>query len=212
MTLQSGVLGPDQLTAGNVVSGLPQPPTTAELIPQVSALRYRSEHTHERVVNLDRAVLALSLDERQATRLALSAGRLLEDLARAGMSWSSIARIVGVTIPAVRKWRQGEAASPANRATLAKAIAFLELLEDQFMIEDPVGWLEVPLPDSALTMLDLAADGRMDLVLEFAGRRIATAAELLDRYDPEWHQTPQPDYETFVASDGQLAMRRRGSR
>lgn len=78
------------------------------------------------------------------------------------------------------------------------------------MIEDPAAWLEVPLADTQLTLLDVASSGRIDLVIDYAGTKIRSAAELLDEFDPQWHDAVQSSFETFVAPDGQLAIRRRG--
>ena len=141
---------------------------------------------------------------------ARAAGReipaLLADLSDAGFSWRDIARMVGVSVPALRKWRNGEAISGQNRRRLAHLVAVLEVLRDRFMhLQDPAGWLEAPVDAmSGVTGLDLLAGGREDLVFRYAGGD--DPKELVEEFEPSWLASTD-DVEIFVAGDGLPAIR-----
>lgn len=197
----------DSPTAAHVAVPTSPPATAEALISQVSHLRYRVDLVTDDVTSLGREVYGLGHAERTAVRERQSAQTLLEDLARRGLGWSSIARLVGVSVPAVRKWRLGEGASPENRQFLAKLAGLMDMLEEQFMIEDPAAWLEIPLPDGH-TLVDVVARGRVDIVLEYAAGWIRTPSELLDQVGPGWRASgSKSEFETFIAADGQPAIR-----
>ncbi len=202
----------DRPTAAQFIEEPATPRATAALIPQVSTLRYRVDTTRDEVVSLDRTVFQLDLRERAAAWERQSTFSLLETLQRRwGLAWSMIAKMLGVTVPALRRWRRGEASSPAHRAALAQLGALMEMLEEHFMIEDPASWLEIPLASTVTTLADVYAIGRLDLVLEYAGRRITTPEAVLAQLDPDWRVTMRREFEVFVAPDGGTAIRRRGT-
>ncbi len=64
--------------------------------------------------------LRIQLESRTDEAAKGAPADLLSELADLGFSWTSVARIVGVSIPAVRKWRQGDAVSGHNRRRLAQ--------------------------------------------------------------------------------------------
>jgi transcriptional regulator with XRE-family HTH domain len=198
-------------TAASTVGGLPTAPTTAELIPQVSTLRYRSDLHLSDVRQLD-ALLFANLVREQANlfeRYAMPT--LLSTLAERGLSWSSIAKIVGVSIPGLRKWRRGESASPSSRRSVAILLAAIEVLENRLMVQDPASWLEIPLATTSITLADVFSAGRLDLLLDYARRWITTPEQLLDLFHPSWRDDYRREFETFVAPDGELAIRRRSA-
>src|SRR5438105_10909217 len=136
----------DSPTAANVVETPSAPPTTAaQLIPEVSLLRYRADNVNSNVASLGREIYALNLRERTTTHEKQSVRALLELLARKGVGWSELSKMLGVSTPAIRKWRQGEGGWPANRHALSEIAALIEMLGDQFMVDDPVSWLEIPI-------------------------------------------------------------------
>lgn len=133
---------------------------------------------------------------------------LLERLSALGLSWRAIAALCGVSVPAVRKWRNGESASGENRKRLAHLAAFLEWLEHEQHINDVASWLEMPLVDEApVSRLDLLIGGRAELVIE--GRvGIETApTELLDRFEPDWRAHYSTSFEVVTADDGHRSIR-----
>lgn len=213
MTIDSRQLttaGVDRPTAADAVPEPAAPPATAgELIPRVSALRYQADAVNSDATTLARDVYELNLDERTSGREHQSVQSLLQALTELGLSWSMISRTLGVSVPAIRKWRQGEGASPENRHALARLVALLDMLSDQFMIEDPAAWLEIPLASTRRSLVDAYVAGRVDLILEYAARWITSPERVLDQLDPRWRDADASrEFETFVAADGDLGIRR----
>lgn len=186
----------------------PPPATAQQLIPRVSNLRYRVSDLHSDTTSLSREVLVTALKEQTAALEQQSAQSLIEHLADDGVGWSAIAHMLGVSVPAVRKWRNGEGASPANRSAAAQLAALLDLLSEQFIIDDPASWLEIPLGGTPRTLADIYAAGRTDLILDYASGWLRPAEKLLDAFAPEWRGEPKREFETFTAADGQLGIRR----
>lgn len=152
------------------------------------------------------------LRSRAAVKAKKGVPTLLRELAvERGMAWADIARLVGVSVSAVRKWRTGGDASPEKRRLLAQLAAFLDLLSES-SVEDPAQWMEMDLslPDGySVRPVELYADGHIIALLEVAGLR-RDPADILDEVDPGWRDTRRADIEVFTADDGHLAFRERG--
>jgi transcriptional regulator with XRE-family HTH domain len=120
-----------------------------------------------------------------------------------GLGQLAVARSLGVTPTAVRKWQRGEQARPEHRDRLARLAALTSVLTD-LGIHDPAGWLDIAVSDeSALTPLDLFSAGKSDLVTLLAAG-LADPRETLDAFDPAWRQTTAPDteYRIVELADG----------
>jgi transcriptional regulator with XRE-family HTH domain len=142
-------------------------------------------------------------------RGAASPIALLNELADMGFTWRDIARLVGVSVPAVQKWRKGERLSGDNRRKLAGLIAACDLVASHFYVDDVASWFEMPIHESApVTPIDLWAAGEQMLLFETASRHL-TGEEVLDRFQPEWRERYASDFETYLASDGELSIRMR---
>lgn len=125
-----------------------------------------------------------------------------------GLGWSDIARLVGVSVQALRKWRQGEPATGENRVAVARLAAFLELLGD-VPVHDPASWLEMPVVAGyAPRHLDLYREAHADILFDLAHLR-TSPEHALDEVDPQWREHLRLSHETFEAADGQLSIRRR---
>lgn len=143
--------------------------------------------------------------------------RLLRELSDRGFSWRDIARLVGVSVPALRKWRQGEQPSGENRKAIARLVALAETLEQQFLVKDMASWMEIPIHDhhddyTPISCLDLYAAGRADLILDYGANRITDPHELLDDFDPYWRKKFAAEWEVFDVGDGSFGVRQRGNR
>jgi DNA-binding transcriptional regulator YiaG len=189
---------------------VPIPQTLTFLVRQVSDLRDRVQETSSEVADLNRRVNATDLDRRTHFKVREGVPILLDEIAsEAGMSWNDLARSVGVSPQAVRKWRQGEPATGENRLALARLAAFIDLLSE-LGIGDPAVWLEVPLISGySIRGLDLYAAGKIDLLLEWANMRIDSPERLLELFDSKWRDKYHTSHETFKAGDGNLSIRRR---
>lgn len=137
---------------------------------------------------------------------------LLGQLEERGLSWRDIARALHVSVPAVRKWRQGEAISGDNRLRLARFVAICDLLEEAHMVDDVAGWFETPLrTDAPVTPLDVYMGGREDLVVDYAAQQLLPD-QVLDHYDPDWRQRRADGWERFTATNGAVSLRMRRTR
>jgi transcriptional regulator with XRE-family HTH domain len=138
--------------------------------------------------------------------------QLLAVLDGRGLAWRDIARLVGVSVPALRKWRNGEPATGENLLKVARLVALCEVLEEQALITDPASWLEVPLVDDVpVTGLDLYAGKRVDLLIRHALHNEADPEELLDEFRPGWREEFRGTFEFFTAEDGMPGLRLRDS-
>lgn len=174
----------------------------ADIRDRAALLASDADGVHQRAQDYD-------LQQRAHIKARSAVPALVAELAtERGMSWSSIARLVGVTVGAVRKWRSEGAATAENRRALARLAAFLDLLEG-FSVEDPAGWLEMPLVDGyTVTATDLYRKGMQSSLLDFASMRVSVY-DLMDEFDEHWRRTHRASFDVFKAEDGELALRRR---
>lgn len=179
-----------------------------ELAEQAGFLRSRARLLTQDVIETHHEALAVQLEARTDEAAKRSVADLLGELADAGFSWRDIARLVGVTVPAVRKWRQGEPATGQNRRSVARLLAFVDVLRSDHLVQDVPSWLEMPLRTPAVTGLDVYAAGRSDLLLAHAARHISSDV-VLDAVNPEWRQDASDRFEVFTADDGEQGIRLR---
>ncbi len=180
------------------------------LVNEVSALRDGTAFLHHDVERLHDGVRARLLDERTSAAALRDPRDLLRELShRRGLSWATIARLTGVTPTAVRKWRRGDTIGSTSRRSLARAATFLQMLDEHSSPITEVGtWLEMPLSDqSTLTAVDVYSGGRVELLLDFAARRVSAHA-VLDAFNPEWREQHAADgrFTVAVAEDGNLSI------
>lgn len=188
--------------------GLQTASGSAVLARQYALLRDRVGVLNEDVNERHRQARTYDLDERARSKAKRSVPSLLEQLSNRGIAWRDLARLVGVSVSAVRKWRQGGHATGESRFAVAQLAAFLDLLEG-FMIEDPVGWMELPVADGfTVRHLDVYEAGRPDLLLDLADLRIRPN-EALDQMDPQWRTKFASEFEVFEAGDHNLSIRKR---
>ena len=206
-TLITGTLttSPEQVTRTRTID---------EVVAEVGHLRSRTSLLGEDVAETDRDVgeayreaLSEQLDVKARMTAKRSVADMLGELADAGFSWRDIAALVGVSVPAVRRWRLGEAATGANRLAVARIVALVEMLRDDHLVSDVASWMEVPLVSAApVTAIDLAAAGLLQEVVEIAAGH-STGEDVLDRTQPGWRERYRSDYEVFEAPDGELGTR-----
>jgi hypothetical protein len=182
---------------------------TAELRDRVDQLSADAKDLHARVQSED-------LDRRAMQRAQTDPADLLTAVAEdLGMSWNLLARLMGVSPTAIRKWRRGQPITPDNRRQLALVIAFSEALHEvNPRITDASLWLETRLNRATtLTGADLFAAGRIDALLDVASERMS-ATEALEIFDPQWkrHYPADENFSVVVADDGITSIVPTGSR
>lgn len=148
---------------------------------------------------------------REANRLR-SVSELLRDLASQwGMAWADAARMLKVSVPALRKWRTTGGVSPENLDRLAGLVAFFQML-DQVAVSSPARWIAVPLYEGyTVTPRHLYSVANAAALVDHAAGNVS-AAELLDELVPDWREAYRSEYEVFLAADGQFSLRSRRGR
>lgn len=133
---------------------------------------------------------------------------LLEELGDLGFSWRDIAKMVGVSVPALTKWRKTGGASGPNVKKLADLLAACRLIMDEYPnMKAIASWFEVPLdPGAPITPIDLWATENYHLVFELASGHL-DPLDALDDFDPDWRSRYQSSFEVFQAGDGELSIR-----
>lgn len=145
-----------------------------------------------------------------AERGKASVVSMLGELANLGFAWRDIARMVGVSVPAIQKWRKGEKTSGDSRSRLASLLAACDLIASHYMVDEIASWFEMPLsPSAPVTPITLYSANRADLVFEFASGHTDPEA-LLSEFDPEWRERYRSDFEVFLAGDGNHSIRMKG--
>lgn len=182
----------------------------ARLTEDVGGGRSEARNLHEEYDDLHQRSHDVEWRAVTAARAKASVGSMLVDLADLGFAWRDIARLVGVSVPAVQKWRKGERASGDSRKKLASLLAACDLITDHYMVEEIASWFEMPLSSSApITPIDLYASERADLVFEFASGH-ADPEALLTQFEPDWRERYRSEFEVFEASDGSRSIRMKG--
>jgi transcriptional regulator with XRE-family HTH domain len=181
-----------------------------ELRESYATLRDETRILHHDTASGHKRVRRYDLNQRAAEHARQPLPEVLDSIYDRGFSWRDIARSLGVSVPALRKWRYGEHATARNRTKAARLLAVCEYLEENVpTVSDVAGWFEIPLvPDPAITPLELYADGREDLVLDYAEQQEPDPNAVLDRFDPSWRDR-RSDYEVVVAEDGLPSIQRR---
>jgi hypothetical protein len=175
------------------------------LMVETAGLRDTSKFLAEDAASLHLRALSVNLAARSSVRGKQAVKELLSELARLGFTWRTIASLIGVSVPATRKWRNGEAASGENRMRAASLVALCDLLETEYHVHDVASWFDMPLGgDSSVTPADLYRWGRHDLLLDLASGRVGSP-EVMEQVAPESIEDER--FEVFEASDGMLSLR-----
>lgn len=181
---------------------------SAFLVNRSWILRSDSNAIHSEIVGNHAEIEARRLEGAAQDLAKRGVAELLGELADGGFAWSDIARLVGVSVPAIRKWRTGKAASGDNVLLLAGLVALARWLRDDHHVDDVASWLEVPLTMGApTTRMDLLRAGHRDLLIRSLVGDGLTVEAVLDEYEPGWRPHHDRDFEVFAAGDGQRSIR-----
>ncbi|MEU0965669.1 helix-turn-helix domain-containing protein [Streptomyces sp. NPDC005917] len=192
----------------------PQEPTPttsnqlSDLTEAAGSLRYQAKFVFEDTTEFHTELLSREWRKRTAERGKESPIALLEELSDLGFSWRHIARMLGVSVPAVQKWRRSGGVSGDNRMQLASLLALCDMIQ-QPLIHDVASWFEMPLtPGVPVTPIDLFTERRPDLVLEHAiGHN--DVEEILTAYAPNWRDHYQSNFEVYRDVDGAMSIRQK---
>lgn len=155
---------------------------TGLLVDDSLDLHRSAEQLHSEALDVHLRTLA-----NQRVREELSA--LLEELSDLGFSWRDIARTSRVSVPALRKWRQGAPATGENRKRVATMAALCEIVRKEYLISEVANWLETPVNlDAPITPMDMIANDRWDLVLRLASTQGQDPEVVLEEFEPGWRK------------------------
>ena len=203
----------DRTRAESVVAPFLNRPTRTsqdELAERVGSIRSMTRVLSDDAADLHRRTIEIQLRSRSEEAAKRAAPDVLNELADRGFAWRDIARMVGVTVPAVRKWRHGDPPTGSHRKAIASLLAFIDVLRSDHFIDDVPSWLEIPLLDSSVTGIDVYAAGLVvPLIMHGAGHIVAE--QLLDQFDPAWRDAIDSRFEIITGADGQAAIRLRGA-
>ncbi|MFJ6984139.1 MULTISPECIES: hypothetical protein [unclassified Streptomyces] len=195
----------------------PVEPTTTvasqldELAEEAGSLRSTSRHMVESTSELHQKVLFESWQHRTHERGKLAPRALLEEISDLGFAWRDVARMLGVSVPAVQKWRRAGGVTGENRRRLASLLALCDEITGRYHIQEVASWFEMPVTASApITPIDLYADGQPRLVLEHASGHGDEEA-ILTAYDPKWREHYRSDFEVYLEADGAMSIRPKGA-
>jgi len=152
----------------------------------------------------------MRLDYHKSELQEADASQLLAELAGTfGLSWIDLAQLIGVTIPAIRKWRQGGSVSAENTERLRGLVAFLRTLKD-LQISDPVNWMHSRLvPEEAtVTPLHLYSEENTVKLLEFASQG-GDSTYLLNDLVPDWRARFRSEFRVSEIGPGERAVVRK---
>jgi transcriptional regulator with XRE-family HTH domain len=204
----------NQGTASSDVAPAPQlptstgsPPSLSELTDHAGHLSSRAQILHHDTADLHLNVIMQEWQYKSTDLVRQDMATLLAQLADLGFSWRDIARLIGVSVPAVQKWRRGNAATGQSRFHAAAVLAACALIAEHYMVQDIASWFEAPVAFGyPVTSLDLYAAKKPQLVFQLATGK-ADPEQVLSAFDPDWRETYRSDFEVFEAEDGGLAIR-----
>lgn len=189
---------------------LPETTASASVLDRADVNYRRSTELHGQVRDTRRKAHLAQLESRTVERARCAPMQALEQLADYGFAWRDIGRIVGVSVPAIAKWRKGAGVTGENRLKIARLLALIDMLADRF-IDEPASWLEMPIKAGVgITRMDLLERGRYDLVLALASTHTGdgTVEYVLDQTDQNWRETCVDNaFESYVAEDGVISIR-----
>lgn len=186
--------------------------STRILTEDIGFERSQVRDLNERFSELHDDSFAIEWRTQTAIRAKEATAGLLDSLADAGFAWRDVARLIGVSVPAIKKWRRGEGVSGENRRRVASLVALCDLIEDHYPIIELASWFEMPILNSInLSALDLYEANRADLVFRLASGHDDPERIVTD-FRPDWRTTLTSDFETFTSEDGQLSIRPKGDR
>jgi hypothetical protein len=123
---------------------------------------------------------------------------LLDEIAtKFGLAWVDLARMTGVSVPAIRKWRLSGGATPDNHERVAQVWAFLSALDDL-----------VPEPGFTVTARHLWEPSTSAILLDLAAETVSTTV-VLDELHHNWREQYATKDELVFLADGSVAIARR---
>jgi len=203
--LESGTAGSEPIQPPTLPSATR--PALSELTEGAGFLRSRARALHEDVGSLHRDSVYQDWNNWTNRRARVGSQELLDELGDLGFAWRDVARLIGVSVAAVQKWRRGERTTGENRRRIASLLAACDMITRSYGIQEVASWMEMPVrADVPVTPTDLWVAERVDLVFDLASGHV-DADDILADFDSEWRERYRSDFEVFKAGDGRLSIR-----
>ncbi|MEU8560190.1 hypothetical protein AB0C45_01715 [Streptomyces cyaneofuscatus] len=190
---------------------IPGPSTTSarqlDIVEETGFLRGQGKLLAEDSVELHQRALFTSWQQRTNERGKLAPAALLEEIADLGFGWRDVARMIGVSVPAVQKWRRAGGVTGENRRRLASLLALCDEITERYGIQEIASWFEMPISSLApVTPIDLYAESKSTLILDHAWNQ-GDPEDILNAYDPDWRERFRSDFEVYLDDDRQMSIR-----
>lgn len=131
---------------------------------------------------------------------------MLETLGNMGFSWRAVAQLLGVSVPALQKWRRGDGISGENRRKIATLLAGINVIASQYKVQEIDSWFETPIADETpVTPITIWSAGEYILALRYASDELTSEATL-DAFDPDWRAKWTSRFEAVRAEDGHISL------
>ena len=133
---------------------------------------------------------------------------LLTELATEfGFAWTDVARLIGVSVPAIRKWRMSGGIAGENAARLADLVSFAGLLRTEMKISSPAAWFNTPMvPGYTIAPKHIYASDQCAAILDYLDGNIDVRS-FLDEACPGWAEDYDAmGYEVQKFEDGSFGI------
>lgn len=182
--------------------------TASDVTENVGSLRGRARILTEDIGQIHQETWAEEWRTRTAARSKGAVKDMLAELSELGFAWRDVARLLGVSVAAVQKWRKGDSHSGENRYKIAALLAACDLIAEHYGVQEIASWFETPvLGGVPVTPLDLyVTAAQRSLAFEFASGHTDPEV-ILTSFDPTWRERYRSDFEIFIADDGERSIR-----
>lgn len=179
-----------------------------QLTEDVGYLNNQTRILHDDTNELHQDVLSKEWTTTTSSFVRLGMSTLLREIAQFGFAWRDVARLIGVSVPALQKWRNGSSATGQNRTSAAALLAACKMIVKHYQVEDVASWFESPiLMGYSTTPIDLYSAGHVGQVFHLAGGH-ADPEEALSVFDPEWRTKCNLEYEVVQTDEG-ISLRKK---
>ncbi len=122
-----------------------------------------------------------------------------------GVAWVDVARMVGVSVPALRKWRVVGRVSGENQRRVSELLAFIRVLKEAG-VQEPGSWISIPMVDGyTATPRHLYGASSASVLVDVASNSIRPE-DALDELVPGWKEDYSTDFVVRPGPDGLPAI------
>lgn len=207
-TMESSIAKTKSTSGGSIMDILGQYHGTSDQMLDVQWRQMRQSNRANEVhlVNGHRKTFSNNISARAAEISKQPIRETLQELSGTwGMAWADIARMVGVSVPALRKWRTSGGASGENLRRVAGLLAFIQVLNG-VGVREPAAWISIPLVDGyTVAPRHLYESGTASTLVDIASSSISPAAAI-DELLPSWRIEYSTNFEVVTADDGYPAV------